>query len=88
MANIQSAIAKNVKPNEVKNFEQQYYSASDKDRLKIYSDFRNTCSSHYAIILQNPFIDIHYHDWYDKLGYDELARLNFDVQKVEPLSPR
>lgn len=83
MANIQSAIAKNVKPNEVKNFEQQYYSASDKDRLKIYSDFRNTCSSHYAIILQNPFIDIHYHDWYDKLGYDELARLNFDVQKVE-----
>ena len=80
---IQSAITKNVKPNEVKNFEQQYYSASDKDRLKVYSDFRNTCSSHYAIILQNPFIDIHYHDWYDKLGYDELARLNFDEQKVE-----
>ena len=83
MASIQSAISMNVKPNEVKNFEQQYYSASDKDRLKVYSDFRNTCSSHYAIILQNPFIDIHYHDWYDKLGYDELARLNFDEQKVE-----
>lgn len=83
MASIQSAITKNVKQNEVKNFEQQYYSASDKDRLKVYSDFRNTCSSHYAIILQNPFIDIHYHDWYDKLGYDELARLNFDEQKVE-----
>ena len=80
---IQSAITKNVKQNEVKNFEQQYYSASDKDRLKVYSDFRNTCSSHYAIILQNPFIDIHYHDWYDKLGYDELARLNFDEQKIE-----
>lgn len=80
---IQSAISMNVKQNEVKNFEQQYYSASDKDRLKVYSDFRNTCSSHYAIILQNPFIDIHYHDWYDKLGYDELARLNFDEQKVE-----
>ena len=80
---IQSAIMMNVKPQEVKDFEQQYYSASDKDRLKIYSDFRNTCSSHYAIILQNPFIDIHYHDWYDKLGYDELARLNFDEQKIE-----
>lgn len=80
---IQSAIAMNVKPQKVKDFEQQYYSASDKDRLKIYSDFRNTCSSHYAIILQNPFIDIHYHDWYDKLGYDELARLNFDEQKIE-----
>ena len=80
---IQSAITKNVKQNEVKNFEQQYYSASDKDRLKVYSDFRNTCSSHYAIILQNPFIDIRYHDWYGKLGYDKLARLNFDEQKVE-----
>lgn len=80
---IQSAITKNVKQNEVKNFEQQYYSASDKDRLKVYSDFRNTCSSHYAIILQNPFIDIHYHDWYGKLGYYKLARLNFDEQKVE-----
>lgn len=80
---IQSAISMNVKPQKVKDFEQQYYSASDKDRLKIYSDFRNTCSSHYAIILQNPFIDIHYHDWYDNLGYDELARLNFDEQKIE-----
>lgn len=80
---IQSAISMNVKPQKVKDFEQQYYSASDKDRLKIYSDFRNTYSSHYAIILQNPFINIRYHDWYDKLGYDELARLNFDVQKVE-----
>lgn len=80
---IQSAISMNVKPQKVKDFEQQYYSASDKDRLKIYSDFRNTYSSHYAIILQNPFIDIHYHDWYDNLGYDELARLNFDEQKVE-----
>ena len=81
--NIQSAITMDVKLQEVKDFEQQYYSASDKDKLKVYSDFRKTCSSHYAIILQNPFIDIRYHDWYDKLGYDELARLNFDVQKVE-----
>lgn len=80
---IQSAISMNVKPQKVKDFEQQYYSASDKDRLKIYSDFRNTYSCHYAIILQNPFIDIHYHDWYDNLGYDELARLNFDERKIE-----
>ena len=83
MANIQSAIAKNVKPQEVKNFEQQYYSASDKDRLKIYSDFRNSHSRYDPFILQNPFIDIRFHDWYGKLGYDELARLNFDEQKVE-----
>ena len=80
---IQSAISMNVKPQKVKDFEQQYYSASDKDRLKIYSDFRNSHSRYDPFILQNPFIDIHYHDWYDKLGYDELARLNFDEQKVE-----
>ena len=33
--------------------------------------------------MQNPFIDIRYHDWYGKLGYDELARLKFDERKVE-----
>ena len=73
----------NVKPQKVKDFEQQYYSASDKDRLKIYSDFRNSHSRYDPFILQNPFIDIRFHDWYGKLGYDELARLNFDEQKVE-----
>ena len=80
---IQSAISMNVKPQKVKDFEQQYYSASDKDRLKIYSDFRNSHSRYDPFILQNPFIDIRFHDWYGKLGYDELARLNFDEQKVE-----
>ena len=83
MASIQSAIAKNVKPNEVKNFEAWYYSAKDNDRLKGYSDFRNTYTEYDPFILQNPFIDIRYHDWYGKLGYDKLARLNFDEQKVE-----
>ena len=77
------AIAKNVKPNEVKNFEAWYYSAKDNDRLKGYSDFRNTYTEYDPFILQNPFIDIRYHDWYGKLGYDKLARLNFDEQKVE-----
>ena len=86
MANIQSAIAKNVKPQEVKNFEQQYYSASDKDRLKIYSDFRDTCSSHYAIILQNPFIDIRHHSWFDVLGYPELVNSNFEDVRSQNLA--
>lgn len=83
MASIQSAIAKNVNRNEVKNFETWYYSAKDNDRLKGYSDFRNTYTEYDPFILQNPFIDIRYHDWYGKLGYDKLARLNFDEQKVE-----
>lgn len=80
---IQSAITKNVNRNKVKNFEAWYYSAKDNDRLKIYSDFRNSHQKCAPFILQNPFIDIRYHDWYGKLGYDELARLNFDEQKVE-----
>lgn len=80
---IQSAITKNVNRNKVKNFEAWYYSAKDNDRLKIYSDFRNSHQKCDPFILQNPFIDIRYHDWYCKLGYDELARLNFDEQKVE-----
>ena len=83
MASIQSAIAKNVNRNEVKNFEAWYYSAKDNDRLKGYSGFRNTYTEYDPFILQNPFIDIRYHDWYGKLGYDKLARLNFDEQKVE-----
>lgn len=80
---IQSTIAMNVKPNEVKNFETWYYSAKDNDRLKGYSDFRNTYSCFDTFILQNPFIDIRHHSWFDVLGYPELMRLNFDVQKVE-----
>ena len=80
---IQSAIAKNVKPNEVKNFKAWYYSAKDNDKLKGYSDFRNTYSCFDTFILQNPFIDIRHHSWFDVLGYPELMRLNFDVQKVE-----
>lgn len=80
---IQSAITKNVNRNKVKNFEAWYYSAKDNDRLKGYSDFRKTNPCFDTFILQNPFIDIRYHDWYCKLGYDKLARLNFDEQKVE-----
>lgn len=80
---IQSAITKNVNRNKVKNFEAWYYSAKDNDRLKGYSDFRKTNPCFDTFILQNPFIDIRFHDWYGKLGYNELKRLNFDEQKVE-----
>lgn len=80
---IQSAIMMNVKPQEVKDFETWYYSAKGNDKLKGYSDFRNTYPCFDSFILQNPFIDIRYHSWFNMLGYNELVRLNFDVQKVE-----
>ena len=84
---IQSAIAMNVKPLVVRDFEQQYYSASDKDRLKIYSDFRNTylcCFDHF--ILQNPFIDIRHHSWFDVFGYPELVNSNFEDVRSQNLA--
>ena len=77
----------NVKPLVVRDFEQQYYSASDKDRLKIYSDFRNTylcCFDHF--ILQNPFIDIRHHSWFDVLGYPELVNSNFEDVRSQNLA--
>ena len=80
---IQSAISMNVKPQEVKDFESWYYSATEKDRLHGYSDFRNANPQHDCFILQNPFIDQRYHEWYSSLGYDTLGNLNFDSTKVE-----
>lgn len=80
---IQSAITMNVKPQKVKDFETWYYSAKGNDRLKGYSDFRYTYPCFDSFILQNPFIDIRYHSWFNMLGYNELVRLNFDLQKVE-----
>lgn len=80
---IQSAITMNVKPQKVKDFETWYYSAKGNDRLKGYSDFRYTYPCFDSFILQNQFIDIRYHSWFNMLGYNELVRLNFDLQKVE-----
>lgn len=36
-----------------------------------------------GLLLQNPFIDLRYHDWYDALGYDTLLNLHFQEQDVE-----
>lgn len=80
---IQSAISMNVKPQEVKDFEAWYYSTTEKDRLHGYSEFRNAYPQYDGFILQNPFIDTCYHYWYDGLGYQQLANLNFDSAKVE-----
>lgn len=71
------------KPQEVKDFERWYYNAPDKDRFAGYSDFRHSYPQYDGLLLQNPFIDLRYHDWYDALGYDTLHRLNFQEQDVE-----
>ena len=83
MASIQSAVKMNIRPKEVKDFETGFKSAPEKDRLHYYSDFRCAYPQFDGFILQNPFIDTCYHYWYDGLGYQQLANLNFDSAKVE-----
>ena len=83
LTSIQSAVGMRQKPNEVRQFEQWFYKASQKDRLAGYADFRNQYPQHYSFIQQNPFIDCKYHEWYDNLGYQKLKNLNFQEANVE-----
>lgn len=83
LASIQSTLKMRQKPQDVKNFEQWYYHAPDKDRFAGYSDFRHSYPQYDGMLLQNPFIDLRYHDWYNALGYDILSSLHFQEQDVE-----
>ena len=82
-ASIRSAVKMNVKPQEIKDFETWYYTAPEKDKLHGYSDFRNANPQFDGLLLQNPFIDQRYHEWYGMLGYQQLANLNFDITNIE-----
>lgn len=83
LTSIQSAVGMRKKPDEVKQFEQWYYNASDKDRLAGYANFRNQYPQYDTLLLQNPFIDFRFHEWYRALGYDTLSNLNFREPDVE-----
>ena len=83
MTSIQSAVGMRKKPDEVKQFEQWYYNAPDKDRLAGYANFRNQCPQYDSLLLQNPFIDFRFHGWYGTLGYDTLSSLGFREADVE-----
>ena len=83
LTSIQTVVGMRQKPEEVKKFEKWYYDAPDSNRLSGYADFRKQYPQYEALILQNPFIDFKYHDWYDKLGYDELSGLGFREDDVE-----
>lgn len=72
-----------LKPDEVKQFEQWYYNAPDKDRLAGYANFRNQYPHYDSQLLQNPFIDFRFHGWYGTLGYDALSSLGFREADVE-----
>lgn len=80
---IQSALGIGYKPVEVRNFESWYNSAPDKDKLAGYADFRNTYPQFDKWILQNPFIDLCYHEWYSALDYSGLKTLNFQESMIK-----
>lgn len=83
LTSIQSALKMHQKPQEVKCFETWYYHAPDKGRLAGYADFRHSYPQYDSLLLQNPFIDLRYHDWYNALGYETFLRLNFQESDVE-----
>lgn len=83
LTSIQTVVGMRQRPEEVKQFEKWYYKASDKDKLAGYANFINQYPQYFPLILQNPFIDFKYHDWYDKLGYQTLHNLNFQETSVE-----
>lgn len=83
LTSIQAAVNMRQKPQEVKDFETWYYNAPEKGRLARYADFRNLYPQYNEFLLQNPFIDLRYHDWYNRLGYDTLSDLNFCEGNVE-----
>lgn len=83
LTRIRSAVRAHRKPIEVKQFEEWYYNASDKDKLSGYANFRIQYPKYDMPIRQNPFIDFEFHRWYDALGYDILSGLKFQKDDVE-----
>lgn len=83
LASIQAAVKMCQKPQEVKDFEVWYYNAPEKDRLAGYANFRHSYPQYDELLLQNPFIDLRYHDWYNTQGYDTLSKLGFNEGDVE-----
>lgn len=83
LTSIQSAVGMWKKPDEVKQFEQWFYNAADKDRLAGYANFRNQYPQYDSLLLQNPFIDFRFHEWYGTLGYDALSSFGFREVDVE-----
>lgn len=52
LTSIQSAVGMWKKPDEVKQFEQWFYNAADKDRLAGYANFRNQYPQYDSLLLQ------------------------------------
>lgn len=83
LTSIQDAVRMCQKPEELKQFESWYYNAPQKDRLAGYARFRKQYPQYDSLVLQNPFIKMEFHHWYDTLGYEELSKLGFQETDME-----
>ena len=83
LTSIQDAVRMCQKPEELKLFESWYYNAPPKDRLAGYARFRKQYPQYDSLVLQNPFIKMEFHHWYDTLGYEELSKPGFQETDVE-----
>ena len=83
LTSIQDAVRMCQKPEELKQFESWYYNAPPKDRLAGYARFRKQYPQYDSLVLQNPFIKMEFHHWYDTLGYEELSKPGFQETDVE-----
>ena len=83
LTSIQDAVRMCQKPEELKQFESWYYNAPPKDRLAGYARFRKQYPQYDSLVLQNPFIKMEFHHWYDTLGYEELSKLGFQETDME-----
>lgn len=82
LTSIKSALNINNRPPKVSEFERHFYNAHHKDKLKEYSLFRKNNPQFSYILLQNPFIDLEYHYWYEALGFDILYNLGFSEDAI------
>lgn len=71
------------KPSELRDFEIKFYATSDeRDRMRLYCQFRSTFTCHTEALYQNPFIGSEYHAAYDLLGPAKLNQMNFDMSMM------
>ena len=83
ISGIQNVVPTLRKPNEVRSFEQAFYTSNTSCKLHVYSEFRHQYPQFDKWVYENPFIDREYHDWYDKLGYRIISSLKFDEERIK-----
>lgn len=83
ISGIQNVVPTLRKPNEVRSFEQAFYTSNTSCKLYVYSEFRYQYPQFDRWVYENPFIDCEYHDWYKKLGYQIISSLKFDEERIK-----